>query len=380
MHIAIISGSYPSSAKPIAVPFVQQIVRAMACLQARCSVISPVSVFSRRFGKLPEVISYDQSIPGNSIKVIRHKYFSFSVKDLYFFNTAIFTQKNFNKAVQHSLVYLDCPADVYYGHFLYQGGQAAVAAAQKAKKPSVVSVGEGTFWSVKPFGFERAQREFEGADGFIAVSSVIKRKLKEMLNIPDEKIVVLPNGVDLSLFFPRSREEVRAKYGIPTDKFIIAFVGNFDELKGPDRLLKATNDMEDVGLLFIGKGNMVLESPQILFKGQVDHTKVPEMLCASDIFVLPTVEEGSCNSLLEAMACGVPIVTSNAEFNDDLLNDEVAIRVNTMDILQVREAILKLKSDSSLRLYLSQNAITRSKKFDINVRAKRILEWSSSLI
>ena len=108
---------------------------------------------------------------------------------------------------------LDPKPDIVYGHFLYSGGAAAVEIGKHMAIPLFVAVGEGTFWSVEPLGFARAKRDFQGARGVLAVSSVLRLRLIAELDIPDGKIGVFPNGIDPGLFYPRNRHDMRKKCG-----------------------------------------------------------------------------------------------------------------------------------------------------------------------
>ena len=168
---------------------------------------------------------------------------------------------------------------------------------------------------------------------------------------------------------------MRRKFGFPKNKVIISFIGHFDERKGPHRLLTAVSGIDNIGLIFIGKGAIPLEGENILFKGVVEHTSVPEMLSASDFFVLPTLSEGSCNAIIEAMGCGLPVITSKGEFNDDIVDDDVTIRIDPLNINEIRAAITKLCCDHNLRNQMSIKALEKVRQFDIDLRAKKILEW-----
>lgn len=378
-HIVFITSNYPSKSRPFNGPFVRQLVLSFARLGVKCTVINPVSIFHKRFGRLDPEKSLDHTIKNNTVTILRPRYISFSSKKFFLFNTAILTQISFEKVVSKVLSNFDYPPDVLYGHFLYMGGAAAVRIASKLSLPSFVAVGESSFWSVEPIGFRKATQDFKNVNGIIAVSSVIKKSLIDKLKIPEEKIVVLPNGVDLSLFYPRNRKNLRRKFDFPENKFIIAFVGHFDERKGPHRILSAVSGMDNVGLILMGSGHISLNNKNILYKGTIEHSKVPEMLSAADIFVLPTLAEGSCNSIIEALACGLPVVTSKGDFNDDIVDDTVAIRVDPLNIKEIRDAINRLYKDQSLRSEMSVNALKKSRQFDINIRAQRILQWMEEI-
>ena len=139
--------------------------------------------------------------------------------------------------------------------------------------------------------------------------------------------------------------------------------------------------MESIGLIpeikviFLGSGPQTVRGEQILFQGNVSHEDVPEWLSASDVFVLPTLQEGCSNAVVEAMACGLPVISSDLPFNYDIVNDNVGILVDPCDSASLRKAIYSLHMDSELRLKLGQNARQWAQNFSLRQRAMNILEW-----
>ena len=96
---------------------------------------------------------------------------------------------------------------------------------------------------------------------------------------------------------------------------------------------------------------------------------------AADVFVLPTKGEGCCNAIIEALACGLPVISSDLAFNDDVLNEKNSIRIDVENERQIADAIRKLKEDTKQREMLVQGAVDLSKSLSITERAKRILEF-----
>lgn len=382
-HIAFICSNYPSTLYPNKGTFVQQLVKAVARIGIKCTIISPVSIFDRRYGKLPPKISLDFDINENSISILRPRVVSFSSRQFFNYNTFYLTQIAFNKAVFQSLSNLKFSVDILYGHFLYPSGYSAVHFAKKLGLPSIVACGESVnldnekLWSVEPVGYQKAIYDFKQVSGVISVSSYLKEILQVKLKIPREKIEVFPNGVDLTLFYPRNRYEMRKKFGFPKDKTVIIFIGHFDNRKGPQRVLQAVKGLKNVGIVLIGSGNMPLESDNILFKGTLEHSLIPELLSTGDFFVLPTLGEGSCNAIIEALACGLPVITSDAKFNDDIINYDVAIKIDPLNVIQIRNAIIKLMNNLELHNKMSLEAVKWARNFDIDVRARNIFKWIS---
>lgn len=374
MHVLIISGSYPSDASPAAGSFVREFSLALSRAGCDCTVIAPVSFFSHRRSLLTLPEMTDTTTIEN-VRVFRPRFLSFSVRDLGVLNTAVLTQAMFNQTVLACLERLESPPDIVYGHFLYQAGRSAVIAARELGKPGIVGVGESSFWTVEPMGFDRARRHFSNATAMLAVSTMIRDELIEKLDILPDKIRVFPNGVDRRLFYPRDRAEMCRKHGIPENTFNISFVGTFDQIKGPARLLEAVRGLRNIGLILVGAGDVQLESEQIAYKGKVPHKIVPELLAASDLFVLPTSEEGSCNAIVEAMACGIPIVTADGRYNDDLVDSTMAIRVDPYNVAEIRCSIIELMENRDRLRALGEGALERSKLFDIDDRARRVKAW-----
>ncbi len=128
------------------------------------------------------------------------------------------------------------------------------------------------------------------------------------------KLVELSNGTDLSLFHPINPDkkiELRKKYGLSPDKKIVLFVGRFVPKKGFDKLLAAQS--EEYQIVFVGGGVPGESNDKVVFRGKLSQAQVAEMYQAADIFALPSDGEGFPLSVQEAMASGLPIITTNDE-------------------------------------------------------------------
>ncbi len=132
--------------------------------------------------------------------------------------------------------------------------------------------------------------------------------------------------------------------------------------------------------MFIGDGPLRPNGDHVVFCGKVPHDEVPELLCAADVFVLPSRAEGCSNAILEALACGLPVVASARPFNEAICDAETARLVDPESIAEIREAILCLQNDPALRQRLANAALSRAGNFDIRIRARRILVWMEERI
>jgi glycosyltransferase involved in cell wall biosynthesis len=91
--------------------------------------------------------------------------------------------------------------------------------------------------------------------------------------------------------------------------------------------------------------------------------------------VLPTLAEGCCNSIVEAMACGLPIISSDLPFNDDILDDNNSIRIDPNSIREIRDAIKQLIDNPELMKNMSIASTRSAKDLTIEKRVKNIIEF-----
>ena len=165
------------------------------------------------------------------------------------------------------------------------------------------------------------------AERVITVSGALK-SVAVSLGVPPEKVKVQHNGVDGERFHIRTPDEVKAlrsKFGLPVDRPVIGYVGNFKPEKGVEVLVEAMGELKrrwrtDVLLALVGSGPLEegmrartaalgLED-QIRFCGRRPHDEVPEWIAMSDAVCLPSFREGCPNVVLEALASGKPVVAS----------------------------------------------------------------------
>jgi glycosyltransferase involved in cell wall biosynthesis len=158
------------------------------------------------------------------------------------------------------------------------------------------------------------------ADLITTVSAPLRKEALELGAAP-ANVLVLPNGVDTSLFKPADRAAARRELGLPADNKMILFVGHLATEKGPAVLLGALAQLpEDVMLLAVGAGPRAAElkdqakalgvSARIKWVGEVPHERIPAYTAACDCLALPSLREGEPNAVLEALASGRPVAAS----------------------------------------------------------------------
>jgi glycosyltransferase involved in cell wall biosynthesis len=217
---------------------------------------------------------------------------------------------------------------------------------------------------------ERFERlNIEAATRIFVVSEVERQNLLRA-NVPGEKIVVNPNGVDTERFQPGiGGDAARHELGIAEHETVAGFVGTFGPWHGVLTLAQAIALMPDdsrVRFLLIGAGRFRDEveqiirdagkEKQVIFAGHVDHQKVPALLDACDILLSPHVplEDGSDffgspTKLFEYMAMGKGIVASRlGQIGDVLVDEETALLVEPGNVSELQSSILRLASSPEL--------------------------------
>ena len=376
-RLAIVTSNYPTPDRPTYGTFVRQFAHALARQGVGCTVIQPVAIHEERGRSDFADCEREEAGGGQTVAVYRPRFLSLSAREAFVrlgpFNPSRFTLNRFAAAVRRTLRGQRIRPDALYGHFLYLAGAAAVRAGRDLGIPAFPCVGEGELWTVRQFGIDHARRSLAGARGFLANSSALKNTLIQQLGFSADRIGVFPNGTNLAAFKPLDRSAARARLGLPQDRFLVGAAGNFLEKKGIVRVGAAIAGMEGVSGVFAGSGPVPPTAPNVALCRRVAHEDMPILLSACDVFVLPTLVEGSCNALVEAMACGLPIVSSTGEFNDDVLDESMSIRVDPLDVSAIRQAVVRLRDDPALRARMAAAALRRSRLFDVDDRARRMV-------
>ena len=184
----------------------------------------------------------------------------------------------------------------------------------------------------------------------------------------------------MNRFYPHNRLLARAKFGFRQEDFIVAFLGSFSERKGVLRAAAAVNGLEGVKIAFAGSGPLQPNVSNCIYNGIVKPEDVPQFLSAADVFLLPTLNEGCCNAVVEAMSCGLPIISSDLEFNKDILNSENALLIDPNNIRQIREAVIHLRDNPAIRNSMGLASARIAKELTIEARAENIVRWVHQMI
>jgi glycosyltransferase involved in cell wall biosynthesis len=195
-------------------------------------------------------------------------------------------------------------------------------------------------------------------DRVTAVSANVRKFCVSHIGLPAEKLVVIPNGVELPAGPLAPPEAARAELELPLDGLVVGAVTRLDPVKGVDGLIQALAAIDGVHLAVVGDGpeRASLEA----LAGDLDvaerihwagHRRdVPRLLPAFDLFVQPSLHEGMPNTILEAMAAGLPVVATAVGGTPEVVVDGVTgLLVPPRDPSGLTEAIASLLRDPGLR-------------------------------
>lgn len=221
------------------------------------------------------------------------------------------------------------PFDLVDAQFFYPDGPAAMLVARALGLPfSVKARGADVhYWGARSYGRSALLETARAAGGVLAVSEALADDLAA-LGMDRGKITVHYTGLDHDLFRPLDhvglRERVGESFGIPIargDRLLLS-VGALIERKGQGLVIRAMSDIPDSRLLLVGRGDdqaslsrlahEVGVADRVHFLGSLDPTALPPLYSAADAMVLPSASEGLANAWIEALACGTPLVITDA--------------------------------------------------------------------
>lgn len=232
------------------------------------------------------------------------------------------------------------PFDLIDAHFAYPDGVAAAILGRLFDRPVVITL-RGSIVRLATYPLHRPQirRALLSARRVLSVSESLAR-VAAGIGIPREKIRVIPNGADTERFFPRPTSEARAVLGLPADRPTLISVGGINEGKGHHRIVallpELTRHHPDLLYVIVG-GDRPGDSTRPLIErlvrrhgleahvrlaGERPHAEIPLWLAAADVVCLATRSEGWANVLLEALACGRPVVTTRVGGNPEIVAGE----------------------------------------------------------
>lgn len=258
--------------------------------------------------------------------------------------------------------------DVYHAHWIVSGF-VALLGQWIHRKPIVLTIRGSDLNLFRGKLFAPLFRYIFRRVAAITTVSEILRERVLALGIAPEKVHLIPNGVDCSTFRPLPWDEARGELQLSSERIIVLWIGRFVSIKGVEFLIQAIPGVvsSEPKVLFVLVGSGELEnamkthvqqmglSDAVMFAGKIVQDKVPLWLNAADILVLPSLNEGRPNVILEAMACEIPVVATSVGGIPEIVHDHKnGFLVAPKDPLVLAERLSILIKNPSLRTQMGK--------------------------
>ena len=353
MKILVITNLFPNKIEPQRATYNRQ---QMFMLSKLCElkVVAPISWFPLK--RFFEGDIKSSEIPSNEviegIETFHPKYFMTPKIGRSLYGIMFF----FSILMPVLRIYKTFKFDIIFATWAYPDSFASVLISKLLKKPIITKVHGTDINEYAELWLRRRMIRFtlNNSCCVISVSQDLRDKMIE-IGVKPEKVKVIYNGIDSDIFKPLDKMDIRRELGIDINKKVILFVGNLKPVKGLIYLIEAFAGIVDcsqnIVLILIGAGELKKELEDEIKKhgiencvqilGTKSHKEIPKWMNACDLLCLPSLNEGVPNVILEALACGIPVVASNVGGIPEIqTSKEYGILVSPKNSEELQKAIL----------------------------------------
>ncbi len=336
MKVLLFSTLYPSAVRPIHGIFVETRLRELLKTgEVQAKVVAPVPWFpsrAQRFGAYAKFAATPGVEERNGVEVHHPRYFLLPKVGM---GMAPYAMALGALPTIRRLQGQGFDFDLIDAHYYYPDGVAASLLAKWLGKPFVVTARGSDLNLISQYPFPRKLilQAADQAAASIGVCQALMTKLAELGGRPS-KLNVLRNGVDLERFVPEDRREARKHLDLAAEGRYLLMVGNLVELKGQHIAIEALSQLPGVTLLIAGAGpeqsalkalaQRLGVADRVHWAGLVPQADLKWWYSAADALALCSSREGWPNVLLEAMACGTPVLSTNVSGTPDMVNTPAA--------------------------------------------------------
>jgi glycosyltransferase involved in cell wall biosynthesis len=334
MKILTFSTLFPNAAKPHHGIFTETTLRhQLATGEVEAKVVAPIPWFPfshEVFGEYGVFARAPRTEIRAGVEVFHPRYLALPKINMYL---APFSIAQSARPVLGRLLDEGFDFDVIDAHYFFPDGVAAVLLGKYFHKPVVISALGSDVNLIMKNPVARQMMLWAGRESasMITVCQALKTRMVEF-GMDGAGITPLRNGVDLELFKPVDRDKTRKEFGM--DGFTLLSVGHLHSLKGHHHIIAALADMPGVRLMVAGSGpdrNSLEAGAQaagvadrVTFLGALPQDRLRDYYGAADALVLASSREGWANVLLEAMACGTPVVASQVGGTPEVVRSPAA--------------------------------------------------------
>jgi glycosyltransferase involved in cell wall biosynthesis len=243
--------------------------------------------------------------------------------------------------------------DLILNYWLYPDGYAAVRVGRELGVPVIVgAIGSDLRRRNDPITIRLVRQTMLQADAVITVSEELRRRAMAQ-GIPADKVTAILNGCDTAVFHPGDRTAARRQVGCDAESELLVYAGNLLASKGLGELMEAFLELAKLRtglrLALIGQGpyGQTLArraaaagmEGRVTLPGRRDATGIAQWMRAADVFCLPSYSEGCPNVVVEALACGRPVVATEVGGIPELVKGTSGILIPPRDSEALRAAL-----------------------------------------
>ena len=336
VKILLFSSLYPSEVRPIHGIFVETRLRELLKTgEVQAKVVAPVPWFpstAERFGAYAKFAATPRVEQRNGVEVHHPRYVLLPKVGM---SMAPYAMALGALATMRRLQREGFDFDLIDAHYYYPDGVAASLLSKWLGKPFVVTARGSDLNLISQYAIPRKLilQAADRAAASIGVCQALMTKLAD-LGGSQSKLNVLRNGVDLERFVPEDRREARKRLGLAPEGRYLLTVGHLVELKGQHIAIEALAQLPGVSLLIAGTGveqgalkalaQRLGVADRVHWAGVVPQNELKWWYSAADALALCSSREGWPNVLLEAMACGTPVLSTNVSGTPDMVNTPAA--------------------------------------------------------
>lgn len=254
------------------------------------------------------------------------------------------------------------PFDLVDAQFFYPDGPAAARIARKLGLPLSIKArgADISYWGHRDDTAQQMLDAASEATGVLAVSEALKRDMADLGMNPD-RISIHYTGLDRDRFRPLGNQGLRRMLGesigltLPDGEMLLATVGALIPRKGQELVIGALAEVLNARLLLVGQGQDekhlrtfardIGVANRVHFLGSIDHDLLPVVLSAADAMVLPSASEGLANAWVESLACGTPLVITDAGGARELVTNSGAGQIVERSLHGVAQGIREIRDN-----------------------------------
>lgn len=243
--------------------------------------------------------------------------------------------------------------EVVLAYWVYPDGYAALRVARSLGVPCVVGALGSDIHVRSGMNQLMTRRTIAGADALLTVSEAMRRTAIDRFGAAPDHVHTIVNGFNTTVFGPADQAGARQSLGLGADDRIVVYVGRIVEAKGMRELVGAAQqlcrDDPRLRVVVIGDGVMKAELEALIqssgmagcirLTGGLEPHQVAQWICAADLLTLPSWSEGYPNVVVEALACGRPVVATDVGGTREIVNPENGLLIPRKDVVALQAAL-----------------------------------------